>query len=95
MVRDELASEISMRRDIPMETVEEVLDEQALILCEEEKRRKKKKCICVWSMIIVFLAGMAAAVVFLDKKEKICLSDIEDMIKKNIKKYTDKLQNRS
>lgn len=95
MVRDELVSEISMRRDIPMETVEEVLDEQELILCEEEKRKKKRKCICVWSTIIVFLAGMAAAVLFLDKQEKICLSDIEDVIKKNVKKYADKLQSRA
>lgn len=94
MVRDELVSEISMTRDIPMETVEEVLEEEEFILCEEEKCRKKKKCICIWGTIVVFLAGMAAAVLFLDKKEKINLGDIEDMIKKNVKKYTEKLQSK-
>ena len=44
MLRDEMVAEISMRRDIPMETVEEVLEEQDEIFDEECKCRKKKKC---------------------------------------------------
>lgn len=92
MVRDELISEISMRRDIPMEEVEEVLEEQEMLLAEEASRKKKKKCRRIWSMVIIFIAGMAAAIVLLDKKEKISLDDIEDMVKSNVKKYMDKIR---
>ncbi len=92
MVRDELVSEISMRRDIPMEEVEEVLEEQDMILAEEASRKKKRKCKCFWSTVIIFIAGMAAAIVFLDKKEKISLDDIESMVKSNVRKYVDKIR---
>lgn len=92
MVRDELVSEISMRCDIPMEEVEEVLEEQDMLLAEEASRKKKRKCKRFWSMVIIFIAGMAAAIVFLDKKEKISLDDIEDMVRRNVKKYADKIR---
>ena len=92
MVRDELVSEISMRCDIPMDEVEEVLEEQDILLAEEASRKKKRKCKCFWSTVIIFIAGMAAAVVFLDKKEKINLEDIEEMVKRNVKKYANKIR---
>ncbi|MGN0151251.1 MAG: hypothetical protein ACI39Q_02150 [Wujia sp.] len=92
MVRDELISEISMRRDIPMEEVEEVLEEQDMILEEECRCKKKRKCRCFVATLIIFVAGMVVAMLFLDKKEKISLSDIEDMVKSNVKKYVDKVR---
>ena len=92
MVRDELVSEISMRRDIPMDEVEEVLEEQDILLAEEASRKKKRMCKCFWSTVIIFLAGIAATIVFLDKKEKINLEDIEEMVKRNVKKYADKIR---
>ena len=90
MVRDDLVAEISMRCDIPMEDVEEVLEEEDIILYEQEKCRKRKKRMCVFSMIIVFIAGVAA--ICLDRKDKISLAEIEDMIKSNVKKYADKIK---
>ena len=92
MVRDDLVAEISMRCDIPMEDVEEVLEEEDIILYEQEKCRKRKKRMCIFSMIIVFIAGVAAAAICLDRKDKISLAEIEDMIKSNVKKYADKIK---
>ena len=40
--------------------------------------------------ITIFLAGAVCALFVLDKKEKISMSDLEDMVKDNVKKYTDK-----
>ena len=43
---------------------------------------------CIFSMIIVFIAGVAAAAICLDRKDKISLAEIEDMIKSCIIFFT-------
>ncbi|MDE5873722.1 MAG: hypothetical protein K2H07_07400 [Lachnospiraceae bacterium] len=83
MLRDEMVAEISMRRDIPMETVEEVLEEQDEIFDEECKCRKKKKCIISICFATVFIMGAAFALYILDKKEKI---DMQNTMKKYMEK---------
>ena len=45
---------------------------------------------CMLGTITIFLAGAVCALFVLDKKEKINMSDLEDMVKDNVKKYTDK-----
>lgn len=85
MLRDEMVAEISMRRDIPMETVEEVLEEQDEIFDEECKCRKKKKCIISICLVTFFMMGAAFTLYILDKKEKI------DM-QKTMKKYMEKIK---
>ncbi len=85
MLRDEMVAEISMRRDIPMETVEEVLEEQDEIFDEECKCRKKKKCIVSICLVTFFMMGAAFTLYILDKKEKI------DM-QKTMKKYMEKIK---
>lgn len=91
MMRDDLVVEISMRRDIPIEDVEEVLEEQDIILEEEARARKRKKAICLSVMMTVFALGAAAAVYILDKKQKI---DMEQTIKKYTEKLSKALENR-
>lgn len=88
MERDEMIAEISMRTDIPMEDVEAVIDEEEMIFVEKMACRKKKKRRCICVTMLVFIAGAVAAMFILDKKEKI---DIEDIVKKNVKKYMDKM----
>ncbi len=90
--RDEIVAEISMRRDIPIEEVEEVLDEEDILFMEYEKKRKRKKRIITLCTVLVFLAGAVAAVLFLDYKEKISISDLQDMVKENVAKYVDKVK---
>ncbi len=89
MLRDEMAAEISMRRDIPMDEVEEVLEERDYIVEEECRCKKRRKCIVGSLLITFFLMGAACALYILDKKEKI---DMELTIKKYVDKYTDKLR---
>ena len=89
MQRDDMILEISMRRDIPMEDVEEVLEEEDIIIAEERMCRKKKKCMFMGITIFLMLAGAAITLFVLDKKDKI---DIEDTVKKYVKKYMDKKQ---
>lgn len=89
MQRDDMILEISMRRDIPMEDVEEVLEEEDIIIAEERKCKKKKKCIIMGVTFFLMLAGAAITLFVLDKKEKI---DIEDTVKKYVKKYMDRKQ---
>lgn len=84
MLRDDLVVEISMRTDIPMEDVEEVLETQDEVLDEECKGKLMKKIICTFGVVTIFLLGTITALMILDKKDKI---DIEKMIKK----YTAKL----
>ncbi len=83
MLRDEMVAEISMRRDIPMETVEEVLEEQDEIFDEECKCRKKKKCIVSICLVTFFMMGAAFTLYILDKKEKI---DMQNTMKKYMEK---------
>jgi len=89
MQRDDMILEISMRRDIPMEDVEEVLEEEDIIIAEERMCKKKKKCMFMGITIFLMLAGAAITLFVLDKKDKI---DIEDTVKKYVKKYMDKKQ---
>lgn len=90
MQREDLVTEISMRTDIPMEEVEEVLDEEEIIFLEEEEARSKKRKICIISALLVFIAGVAATLAILNKKQKIdfekMLDTIKDTVKSNIKK---------
>lgn len=86
MLRDEMVAEISMRRDIPMETVEEVLEEQDEIFDEECKCRKKKKCIVSICLVTFFMMGAAFTLYILDKKEKIDMQN-------TMKKYVEKIKN--
>lgn len=85
MERDEMILEISMRTDIPMEDVEEVLDQEDLIMAEELLCQKKKKCIVMTVIVTVFVLGAACALWMLDNKEKI---DIEATVKKYVDKFT-------
>ena len=94
MTREELAAEISMRRDVPLEDVEEVLEEEDVIAFEEYTKNKKKKRMCIMGTMIVFLAGVIAAIIILDKKEKI---DAQAMIKaysETAKVYSDKMMSK-
>jgi hypothetical protein len=97
MTRDEMVSEISMRRDIPLEDVEDVLEEEELIeleeLCARQKKKNRKK-MCFWGTVIIFLAGAIVAIVVLDRKEKI---DAENMLREyaeTAKLYSDKMMNK-
>lgn len=85
MLRDDLITEISMRTDIPMDEVEEVLDEEDMIIEEELCKCRKKKCMITTILVVVFLLGAAVAVYVLDRKDKI---DVEAIVKK----YTDKMK---
>lgn len=94
MTREEMASEISMRIDVPLEDVEDVLEEEDVIEYEEYIKAKKRKKMCIMGTIIVFLAGVIAAIVILDKKEKI---DAQAMLKaysEQAKVYSDKMMSR-
>lgn len=85
MLREDLITEISMRTDIPMTDVEEVLDEEDIILEEELCKCRKRRCIITTVLVVMFLLGVTVAVYVLDRKEKI---DVE----KIVKKYTEKIK---
>ena len=93
MDRDEIIAEISMRRDIPMEEVEEVLDEEDLLFAEYESKRKRKKRRFFLFTFLVFIAGAVAAVFYLDRQQKIDVALIKDTVEENVKKYADKIRN--
>lgn len=84
MTREDIALEISMRKGIHMEDVEEVLKEEENIIEEERRIKKKKKCIFVTVLVTFFLLGAAAAMYVLDKKNKI---DVERVIKEYADKF--------
>ncbi|MBE5953496.1 MAG: hypothetical protein E7257_04995 [Lachnospiraceae bacterium] len=84
MEREDMIVEISMRTDIPMEDVEDVLDYQDIIEAEELMCCKKRRCVVVTILMAMFVLGMVITLMVLDNKEKI---DIE----KTVKKYMDKL----
>lgn len=97
MERDEIIEEISRRKGIAMEEVAEILEEEDAIYDEEcekyvramkKKKRKKKMCAC--GTAFVFLAGAACALLVLDRKNKISIDEIEELVKDNVKQYTDK-----
>lgn len=83
MLRDELISEISMRRDIPMEYVEEVLDEEDFIYAEEERCKKKKRCIVATIVTTIIVTAIVVACIVGKKKE----IDVEKIVRKYIDKY--------
>ncbi len=85
MNREDLITEISARTDIPMENVEEILDEEDILIEEELRKCRKKKCIVFSLLMLTFIIGASVAVYILDRKEKI---DIEAMVKK----YMDKIK---
>ncbi len=93
MDRDELISEISMRRDIPIDEVEDVLDEEELIYAELERKYKRKKRLIIFGTVLVFLAGAVATLLFLDYKEKVSIAELKGAIEENVKKYVDKVKN--
>ncbi len=84
MNREDMALEISLRRGIELEEVEEVLEEEDLIEIEELIACKRRKKIFTMVGMSVFLVGAAAVLCILDKQEKI---DIES----TVKKYVDKI----
>lgn len=90
MLREDLVTEISMRRDIPVEDVEEVLEEEELIFCEEMLAKKKKRRFCIIGTVLVFIAGVAAALAILNKKQKIdfeaMLESVKETVKNTVKK---------
>ena len=79
MNREDLITEISARTDIPMENVEEILDEEDILIEEELRKCRKKQCIVFSLLMLTFIIGASVAVYILDRKEKI---DIEAMVKK-------------
>ncbi len=85
MEREDMIVEISMRTDIPMEDVEDVLDYQDIIEAEELLCCKKKKCVCMTVLMLMFVLGAVVTLCILDKKEKI---DIEKTVKKYIDKFS-------
>ena len=93
MDRDELIAEISMRRDIPIDEVEEVIEEEDMIFAEEYFAHKRKKKMITLGVLIAFIAGVVAAVIVLDRQEKISIAEIEASVKDNVKKYVDKVRN--
>ena len=88
MLRDDMALEISMRRDIPMEDVEEVLDEECRILDEEKKCKKKKKFLVLTCVVTLFLLGAAASMYILDRKQKL---DMDRFLENYADKFAKKL----
>ena len=74
MYRDEMISEISMRCDIPVEDVAEVLEEEENIIEEEKYFKKRKKKMAFACCMATAVATACAAVYILNKKNKI---DIE------------------
>lgn len=88
MLKEDMILEISMKKDIPMEDVEEVLDEEERILEEERKSKKKKKCLFITAMVSFFLLGAAAAMYILEKKQKI---NMEGFVKKFADKFAKKM----
>ena len=91
MMEEDLALEISMRTNIPMDDVEEVLDEEYAIYEEYEKKRKKKKLIGISIFSVIFMLGAITAAIILDRKQKI---DMEEMIKKYTQKIAKKIEER-
>ncbi len=84
MNREDMALEISLRRGIDLEEVEDVLEEEDIIEIEEMIACKKRKKIIMAVGLSVLLAGATATLCILDKQEKI---DIEN----TVKKYVDKM----
>ena len=84
MIREEMAAEIALRTDLPLEEVEEVLDEEDIMFLEEETRRKKTTAICVIGGVIVVTVAAVAVIYYLDKKEKINVRQTVDTCKDRI-----------
>lgn len=99
MEREEMISEISMRRNIPVKEVEAVLDEEDAIFDEEiiayEQMclaKKKKKKICFVCTLLTIAAIGTAVLFILEKKEKIDIQNKLQEYKEKIQDYKDKLE---
>lgn len=84
MVREEMAAEIALRTDIPLEDVEEVLDEEDLIFLEEERGRKTRTALLIVGGVVLVAVIAIAVIYYLDKKEKI-------NVKQTVQNCTDKI----
>lgn len=89
MDREQMVEEISLRVGIPEEEVADVLEEQDIIFIEEEKKLKKKKAVCACLVVVTLTVAIAAIFRYLIKQEKIKVSEVEALVKENVKKYTD------
>lgn len=89
MCNDEMITEISMRCDIPMDTVEEVLDERECIIEEECRRIRRRKRAACSLMITFFMLGAGVVLYLLDKKEKI---DMQLTMKNYMDKSMEKIK---
>lgn len=92
MYRDEMISEISMRCNIPVEDVAEVLEEEENIIEEERYCKKRKKKIVFACFFATAAAAACATVYVLNKKNKIDLEKTKNDIEKVMRKYIDKFE---
>ena len=92
MYRDEMISEISMRCNIPVEDVAEVLEEEENIIEEERYCKKRKKKIAFECFFATAAAATCATVYVLNKKNKIDLEKTKNDIEKVMRKYIDKFE---
>ncbi|MBQ9198891.1 MAG: hypothetical protein IJ141_01750 [Lachnospiraceae bacterium] len=92
MYQDEMISEISMRCNIPVEDVAEVLEEEENIIEEERYCRKRKKKIAFTCLMATAACAACATVYVLNKKNKIDIEKTKNDIEKMMKKYIDKIE---
>ncbi|MBR1816190.1 MAG: hypothetical protein IJ763_05760 [Lachnospiraceae bacterium] len=85
MYYDELVSEISLRCDLPIDEVADVLDEEENIIEEERRYRKRKKHLYFLCFLLIVMMTAAVTICILDRQEKI---DIEN----TVRKYLDKME---
>lgn len=94
MYRDEMISEISMRCNIPVEDVADVLEEEENIIEEERYCKKRKKKIAFACFMTTAIAAGCAAVYILNQKNKLDIEKAKNEIEKMMKKYVDKVENK-
>ncbi len=92
MYRDEMISEISMRCNIPVEDVADVLEEEENIIEEERYCKKRKKKIIAMCLFATMAATAVGTVYMLDKKNKIDLEKTKNDLERTMKKYVEKLE---
>lgn len=92
MYRDEMISEISMRCNIPVEDVADVLEEEENIIEEERYCKKRKKKIIAMCLLATMAATAVGTVYMLDKKNKIDLEKTKNDLERTMKKYVEKLE---
>ena len=85
MFYDEMVSEISMRCDLPVDEVADVLEEEENIIEEERRRRRRKKHLHFLCFLTVVAMTAAVTICVLDRQEKI---DVEE----TVRRYLDKME---